>query len=575
MNLNFSLRNGACSAVAVLLYGLFLGAITMPVAAQQAMIAQPVVQPIPGAAGQALNAALARLGKNPRDVSALIDAGNAALVMGDVDAAVGFFARADQLQPNNPRVRAGLAGALVHSGNPYDAIPLFAEAEAADGMTSSLNAERGLAYDLVGDTATAQKYYRAALASVPNDETTRRLGLSQAIAGDRDGMEATLSPLLLRQDTAAMRMRAFGLAILGRADEAVAIAQQVMPAELSAGIAPYLRYMPRLTKAQQAAAATFGHFPRAAEIGRDDPRVTRYAPPAYVATATALVPKGEPLGGKSKKAKAAEARIAAITPPKPAIARVAPPELQPRRVDSGSPAMAAQPISLPVASAPPPPPPPPTPVVEPVVEPVVVATASVPATGTGGGVATVNAVKPTLIGPPTGPEDRAATAKFDLAQVGKPAAAPVQPPAAPAAQAASPRSFADAFGDLGAPVIKPVPASGAVDIRKIAPARPASAKAEMLAKPVHPSRIWIQVGIGRDKSALSSTWKSLVKESPDVFRGKSPAITDWGKTNRLLTGPFDTTAAANALVAKLKRDKVNSFLWTSPAGQVVDPLAAR
>jgi len=196
-------------------------------------LAQPTVQTVAGGGSRTLNAALARLARDPRDLSALIDAGNAALQMGDVDAAVGFFGRADQLSPNNMRVKAGLAGALVRSENPYDAIPLFAEAERAGVMDPALLSDRGLAYDLVGDNGTAQRYYRQAIAAGPSDETARRLALSQAIAGDRSGMEATLTPLLQRQDKAAWRTRAFSLAILGRADDAIAIANQTMPAGLA------------------------------------------------------------------------------------------------------------------------------------------------------------------------------------------------------------------------------------------------------------------------------------------------------------------------------------------------------
>ena len=540
-------------------------ALAIPAAAQQsAMMAQPIVQSVPSQDSQVLNSALARLGKNPLDVNALIDAGNAALVLGDVDAAVGFFSRADQIQPNSPRVRAGLAGALVHNSNPYDAIPLFAEAEAAGGMDPKLNTERGLAYDLVGDNATAQRYYRAALGIAPSDETTRRLALSQVIAGDRAGMEATLAPLLLRGDKAAQRVNAFGLAIDGRPEEGVAIAYKVMPQDLAAGIAPYLRYMPRLTRAQQASAAVFGHFPRAAEIGRDDPRALRFAPPVHVATAeTALVPKGEPLGArmaasdKPRKDKAKDAprvapRVAVVSAP----ARIAPPTLNPSRDESVTPsALAAKPVPTPVptpmpakvAIAPRPAPPPPLQVAKPSAAPVVIA-ATTP------------------------------SSSFDLAQVGKaqpvataaPVAVPVAPPMAPKAAPARPASFAEAFDDLGAPEAKAVPASGAVDVRKIA-----AAKARADAKPAHASRIWVQLGTGRDKTALSYTWRSLVKDSPEVLRGKSPAITEWGRTNRLLCGPFETEAAASAYLAKLKRADVDAFLWTSPAGQVVDPLTAR
>ncbi|MFM5930023.1 MAG: SPOR domain-containing protein [Novosphingobium sp.] len=531
--------------------------------AQKAVTSQAVVQQTPGPDSQALNSALARLGRNPKDVNALIDAGNAALALGDVDAAVGFFANADQLQPNSPRVRAGLAAALVQNGNPFDAIPLFTEAETAGGMDQRLNADRGLAYDLVGDNATAQKYYRQALGAGAGDEVTRRLALSQAIGGDREGMEATLLPLLQKGDKPAFRTRAFALAIAGKTDEAVSIAYQSMPQDLAAGIAPYLRYMPRLTKAQQASAATFGHFPRAAEIGRDDPRVLRYAPPVHVATAEGkLVPKGEPLGklvkstsekgksgntksGEAKLAKADgkkgdEAKLAAAKAPVTAIARAAPPELNPGREESVAPLLVKPPVNLPPLAA------------QPKTEtPAVVVPAATPtpavttvAANTAGATASpaIKTSPPVTVAPPP----------------------VVVTPARPA-------RFADVFGDLGAPVAVATPKSGAVDIRKIAAAKPKTeAKAE--SKPANPSRIWVQVGVGRGKAALQADWKSLVKEAPELLKGKSAAITDWGKTNRLLTGPFDSESAAKSLVAKLKKEKIDTFIWTSPTGQVVDPL---
>lgn len=538
--------------------------------AQPATVQRPVVQPIPGGESQALNAALARLGKDPRDVGALIDAGNAALAMGDVDAAVGFFARADQLAPNSPRVRAGLAGALVQSGNPYDAIPLFAEAEAAGGMDPKLNSERGLAYDLVGDNATAQRYYLQALSAGPSDEISRRLALSEAIAGDRAAMEGTLAPLIQRGDKGAQRIRAFGLAILGRPDEAVLIAQQSMPADLAAGIAPYLRYMPRLTKAQQASAAMFGHFPRAADIGRDDPRVARYAPPVRVATAdVGLVPNGTPLGGKAKAKPATEpAPKSGEAKGKPQVAaaapRIAPPDLQPSREESVAPAGVTElsPIGPPPARS---------------ALPQQVAAAK-PAPNK-------PASKPVQAAPtpafPAQQPVKVAANSFDLGQMGKPAATtppppapqpvarPVVPPPAPVAQPARPKSFADAFGDLGAPEAKPVAASGAVDLRKIQPARPKPVE------PPNPSRIWVQVGVGRAKAQLGFTWRGLVKDYPDLFRGKSASISEWGRTNRLLTGPFETERAADSFLAKLKREELDAFVWTSPAGQVVDPLPTR
>ncbi len=148
-------------------------------------VARPVVQPLPSPDNLKLNTALSRLGRDPRDLDALIDAGNAALAMGDADAASGFFKRANQVNSRDPRVKGGLAGALVRSGDPIGAIALFDEAERAGAQASLLAGDRGLAYDLVGDNAAAQRLYRLALARAPNEEITRRLSLRLAISGDR------------------------------------------------------------------------------------------------------------------------------------------------------------------------------------------------------------------------------------------------------------------------------------------------------------------------------------------------------------------------------------------------------
>ena len=227
--------------------------------------------------------------------------------------------RADALAPNNGAVLAGLAAAKVRVGDPYAAIPLFDTAEKAGAIAPERLADRGLAYDMVGDNARAQTWYRQAMAGGASDEAARRLGLSQAIAGDRRGAEATLSPLLQKNDRAAWRARAFSLAILGKEDEAVAIAQSTMPAPLAQAISPYLRYMRQLTPAQQAGAANLGRFPRAAEIGHDDPRVAAFAPRTRLAASDAgLVPAGKPLGGAAPDEPAA-------SQPKPRRKPAAPP----------------------------------------------------------------------------------------------------------------------------------------------------------------------------------------------------------------------------------------------------------
>src|SRR5690606_23500199 len=149
------------------------------------------------------------------------------------EAAIGFYRRALQVSSKNGRVKAGLAGALVQNGDPYSAIPLFEEAEAAGVEQAALAADRGLAYDLVGDPATAQRYYRVALVGGDNAEVSRRMAISQAISGDRKGMEATLAPLLQQQDKSAWRARAFALAILGKTEESIKITDTILPKTLA------------------------------------------------------------------------------------------------------------------------------------------------------------------------------------------------------------------------------------------------------------------------------------------------------------------------------------------------------
>lgn len=315
-------------------------------AGQQSVIQEAVVQPIGPSPGQALNAALARLARDPQNSAALVDAGNAALQMGDADAAIGFFTRANQIAPGNGQVKAQIGSATLKAGQPFEAIGWFDQAEAAGADGVAMASDRGLAYDLIGDNAAAQRQYQRALSRGSDEEATRRYALSLAIAGDRRGAEGVLAPQIQRQDRAAWRVRTFMVAILGDTDEAVGIANASMPASLAQGITPYLRYMPRLTPAQQAAAANLGRFPRAADIGRDEPRVVQYAllhPRAPRADST-LIPAGEALGGRgrpgdgdtrSKRGRArrgAETQIAAATPaapPKPLLITT-PWGLQPR-----------------------------------------------------------------------------------------------------------------------------------------------------------------------------------------------------------------------------------------------------
>lgn len=634
------------------------------------VMSRPVVQPTGTAQ---LNEALARLSANPQDVGALLDASNAALQLGDVEAAIGFLTRADSISPRNARVKALMGSALLRNDNPYDAIGYFDQADAAGASASQIASDRGLAFDLVGAQVPAQAFYKIAMAGAPSEEVTRRYALSLAVSGDRRAADAILNPLIQRQDPAAWRTRTFILAISGQEEEAISVANAMMPKHLADAIAPYLRYMPRLTRAQQIAAATFGKFPRAADIGRDDPRAARFAqvapppipvtqtPPA-LAVVTDSVPKDraakDRAGKKDRKNQRDAVRIVAVQPPAATEVAAAAPSL----ASAARPASPQAPVTSPLALPSQPARPlagPPTPsaaspvsagvpsVAVPVVQPLpqVAAPATAPASVPIVQQATAPVVEPPAEAVdfsaafgnfrPPAEEQATAVAAVDITRItpARPApkqAEPVLPASQPKAagsassnqtranEPASVRSARgvrpDAPADVSrTPAATPptTPAARSADRAtartgasvaaansrperagseragsrtttadaKAATAKAATAKDSKVSvrgkkakEPANPSRIWVQLSTGSNRQALPQDWRRLQREAPDVLRGKKPYVTAWRSNFRLLTGPFESDAAARAFVNQLRRADVSSFSWSSDAGQAVDPL---
>ncbi|WP_123640017.1 tetratricopeptide repeat protein [Tsuneonella flava] len=581
-----------------------------PAAAQS----HAVVQPLPPAATGDLTDALARLARNGSDFNALIDAGNASLELDDIDAAVGFFGRADELRPGDARVKAGLATAALRSDRPLDAITQFDQAVSAGVDPVSVASDRGLAYDLVGDNASAQAQYRLALSRRADDDTIRRLALSLAISGDKDGFEKTLLPLLQKRDFGAYRVRAMGLAILGRKDEATSIAEAVMPRDLAAQMLPYLDYMPRLTRAQQAAAANLGKFPRAAQIGRDDPRFAQYSPPASqpkVASAgsvdSRLTPTGQPLGPRSKTDQPASKAVQP-SKPTPAEARRLARE-QDRGIRRSRPSLEGATMKRaappPPTSTPPSPPPASTPQASGSVElpPVsgnpkpgfdLATVASQPASQLDN-VRQAQAQTPSPAPVTITPAPRNATPVSDapavqpftastpppppspplaLPQESRPIVQPTPPPPPP-----PPPSVADAFAELTLPQAPSQAAAGAVDITAIKikrelppPPPPPPAPPPPPPPPPEPSRIWVQVATGKDLKALAFDWRRFGKKAPKVLAKRDAFTVEWGQSRRLVTGPFSSNKEADAAIADLKALGIDSFRFTSEKGEKVSPL---
>lgn len=549
------------SRLSALLFCNCIAAAALPLPFVAPVQAQEVVQALPDPATETLNDALRRLSRNPESVPALVAAGRASLDLNDVSAALGFFSRAQAVAPEDGRVLVGLALVAVRRGEAVTALQLFRNAEAAGERMAPHAADHGLAYDLVGRNGRAQRLYRLALSQDESPEVLRRLALSYAIAGNADASEATLLPLLQRQDRAAYRTRAFALAIRGRDEEAIAIAETMLPQRLSLRLAPYLRYMPRLTRAQQAAAANLGHFPAANEVGRDTAEIAAYAgadgtragptPTRQTRAAERLEPRGEPLGpaiaqAPSEQAPAVEQEIAAA---EIAAEETAADELPP------------------VAASAPPSPTPATPA--PVGElPALSEVADDPVTRPR--VRQDSTVVATLGDGPQFPDPEEARPSFSLTETpGSNADAPEPRTAGEAAPETI--DLAEAFSDFTLESSSVPSTQGAVDITTIVPPRERP-EPEAPPPPAHPARHWVQVATGQDTSAFRFDWRRIVRNSDGLLDDAEAFTAPWGQTNRLLTGPFDSADEAQDMVSSLAGEGVDSFRFSSREGDEIQSL---
>lgn len=492
------------------------------------LAAQEVVQALPPREAADLSAAMRRLAQRPTDLDALLRAGNASLALRDLSAASGFFARAAAVAPTDARVLVGQARVALEQRRPVDALEIFAQAERAGARTQEMAADRALAYDLVGDNASAQTLYRGVLAAGEDAEVRRRLALSLAISGNRQEFERTLYPLLRDEDRQAFRTRAFGLAILGLTDDAVGIADAMMPTDLALRMAPYLRYMPRLTKAQQAAAANLGAFPAATQIGRDSADIAAYASAGARIAARAdasLTPSGAALGSRANEP----------APSASAARRPSPAREEPRAVTV--PAVRVAQVQTTGA-----PPPSPTPAPS---QAVIVASSSPAAT------------------PGAGSEAERISLAEAFADLGPAPSASAAPPpgAVDVAKLAASRAAEEAKAKREA--------DARAKARREAEAREAKAQAEKAAREAEPARFWVQVGVGRNVDAFAFDWRRLAKKAGGALDGKGPWAAKYGATNRMLAGPYPNEAAARAALKQLKDNDIEALPFKSAQGEKV------
>lgn len=679
--LQFARSAPSCDGMNVMLLRLSLlatVALAMPLAAQdtdesalEALDKQPApaFKP-PEAPGSAeLRDAVRRMALRPTDPLALTDAGYASLKLGDAQAALNFFTRANGIQPGNSRIIAGLGAAYVRTENPFEALRYFDDALKLGANERSIALDRALAFDLLGNFERAQQDYKLARSFWDNDEAVRRQAMSLSMAGKTNEADAMLVPLLQKNDPEAWRARALMLASRGETREAMQITQGFLSADAARRFEPYLRQMAQLTDAQKAAAFHFGHFP-VGRIGEDSAEIRQIAanspspkPAGNASGQDRLIPSGEPLGSKGRKTAAvkrdaekvaksgkkggrevtapgfstetAQAKVAEASKSKPVVlaagslpppdsARapvklVLPPIERPKAVVTAPPVASPAPASLPPAAtkvvassaydqtiarqaqtaSPPPAMPsagklPQTPAeVAAKVQPTKIALAepvqaAAPQQSPPKAVISPEPQGPLPDGRIVGEQAVIVTTAENVStpspvQTAQPAPSVEQPPVAPAQSPARSFDLAAVVESIEIPKSEQERAVAPVDLTKIKPAQPkpdttvdaktAKAKAEPKTPP-QPARIWVQVATGAE-AVLGGDYRRFAKKSPELFKGKEGWTSVWGKSSRLLVGPFANANAAKKWDTDYRKAGGSSFVWNSENGTVVKRLGAK
>ena len=539
-------------------------------------------------ASSSLSTAMSTLAAEPRNLDALIAAGEAALKLEDPRAALGFFGRADDVSSNNGRVKAGLGRSMLALGQVGDGLRLMEQAVSLGYTDAALLSDRGLARDLTGNQAGAQQDYLAAMKLDPkNDTLTRRYAVSLGISGQVDLAEKAIEPLLYKNDRAAWRDRAFILAMNGRSQEALTITDKVMPKALADAIKPYMERMGMLTPGQRAAAVHLGQFPEGLVNVRIASTAVPARPPAVAAAAKPVEAKSRKNDKKDRKKSSRQAKADSSTRASTqagagaSLAAVRPaPAPPPYAASQGNaPAQAPARTETKPSGA---------------YEPVRIATTP----SSSASSSSTSASRP-VQGPPApsgaAPASAARASSQPPAQPATPAANRAPAGAAAAAPGESTRTLADIMADIKVPASERkndvVPVNLAEIAAKQAAERKAreaaeakarkeearrKAEAEARAKAAaekkrladNPERYWVQIGAGRNTDALSFTLRRM-KRSYSVLAKQDGWWADYGRTKRLVVGPFRSYERAKVVENDLNKAGSDALVWHSDAGEEV------
>lgn len=548
--------------------------------------------------GETPGAALSRhvriLASEPRNFAALIGAGRAALDVGDLNAAIGFFGRAQEANANAPDPLIGLGAAALQMDDVPGALDYFGQAARLGATPQALSLDRGMARDLVGDLPGAQSDYRLALNGASSDEARRRLALSLAIGRDKAGALATLQPLLQRRDVAAQRTRAFCLALTGDVIGAATAIEAVMPGG-SARFAPFFRYLPNLSVIEKAKAVHLGLFPedaatRVAAVSvtgpqpvADPPRVAVNTTPTLSARGRAQAPARKPSPAVSRPSSDGESTRRTLDQQLTERA-LASPRRTPVRVRPVDQPPSASNVSVPVIAAPVRPSSPPAAIVPPA------STFSLPSQSEPPASSFIlpsqAAAEP--VAAPSGPSESTAE---PLSPVMTAAAAPPEPSPAPEPPLDGEQRLSGIDTLLASLPETPPPAkvavrsTGKADAKKAADKKKADearAKAaaekkakEAAAKLGTPGTYWVQLAGGTNKDRMPIEYKRLAAKAGSLLKRRSGYVTVGKDYFRLLVGPFDSREESVEFNRKLDKEGVDGFSWTrTPAQLKIEKLSS-
>ena len=91
-------------------------------------------------------------------------------------------------------------------------------------------------------------------------------------------------------------------------------------------------------------------------------------------------------------------------------------------------------------------------------------------------------------------------------------------------------------------------------------------------KETHPKRYWVQLATGSNVSALKYDFRRMKKKNTTLFGDLTGWTSPWGKTRRMVIGPFEDLASAKKFDAAFRKNGGDSFAWVSAKGTKVNKL---